>query len=452
MFGFDAFGCSPLCGAGRRGGVAPDSAVPPPTLEASRELERSRGRQVKAGEYSAYGFRSLLMTSRTIARLGIEALLLEEGDIMSLRWSKLGAWSTVTIATMLWLPCAQSATKVTLRGDDSAPQIEEVTVPTLKADPNLFPVKAIPEQSYVVQPKLRGISQDEILNASAAQMSDVIIVMNYQPPVSPESPSALDAPETRQQNLDWALSENRRSQSRLRDLLTAVGGTVLAEYRVLNAIYVSVPTRALALLQNLAEVFSIEKDQISVSLASAEIDTARTDIYIDSMHYPSPSDSTKGSGQVIAVVDSGMNETHPDLDGTSPGSKVVYHQVFDGSGTFTDDSSPPHGTSVAGIVAGRGVAENNSSRRGIAPAAKLFNLKAEAGDANPIVAAIDGAIGSKIGRDGLTYTASILSCSKQVVTSLSPTSSSGAVYPDGTSPSSLEPVMNLEDGLIVHRV
>ncbi|CAM2005583.1 S8 family serine peptidase [Acanthopleuribacter pedis] len=73
-----------------------------------------------------------------------------------------------------------------------------------------------------------------------------------------------------------------------------------------------------------------------------------------------------GSGQVIAILDSGIDYTHPDLGGGfGPGYKVI------GGYEFIDNDTDPmdehyHGTHVAGIAAADG------DIQGIAPKAKLL--------------------------------------------------------------------------------
>jgi len=65
-----------------------------------------------------------------------------------------------------------------------------------------------------------------------------------------------------------------------------------------------------------------------------------------------------GAGIGVAVIDSGINDSHPDLkDSTESTSRVVYHQDF--TGTANSNSSGAmydlygHGTHVAGIIGGQ---------------------------------------------------------------------------------------------------
>ncbi|MER7004879.1 S8 family serine peptidase [Dactylosporangium sp. NPDC000555] len=76
-------------------------------------------------------------------------------------------------------------------------------------------------------------------------------------------------------------------------------------------------------------------------------------------------DGYTGGGVTVAVLDSGIDATHPDLAG-----QVIAAQDFTGSGVVGDPIG--HGTHVAATVAGTGAA-SDGRYRGVAPGAKLLD-------------------------------------------------------------------------------
>ena len=96
-----------------------------------------------------------------------------------------------------------------------------------------------------------------------------------------------------------------------------------------------------------------------------------------------------GEGVTVAVLDTGVNESHPDLDeGTE-----VYEEDFTGEGTTVDVDG--HGTHVAGTVAGDGDA-SNGTYTGVAPNASIVDLRVldsgGSGNASGIIEAIETAV------------------------------------------------------------
>ncbi|RSL45191.1 hypothetical protein CEP54_014377 [Fusarium duplospermum] len=93
----------------------------------------------------------------------------------------------------------------------------------------------------------------------------------------------------------------------------------------------------------------------------------------------------KGKGVKIAVVDTGVDYTHPDLGGgIGPGFKVAGGYDFAGDGTWPKGPREPdddpmglqdHGTHVAGIIAGKG-----KNWSGVAPEATIYAYKTYAKD------------------------------------------------------------------------
>jgi subtilisin family serine protease len=67
-----------------------------------------------------------------------------------------------------------------------------------------------------------------------------------------------------------------------------------------------------------------------------------------------------GTGAIVAVIDSGIDQTHPDLAGSVA-------EVFEDPGARGD--SDPHGTEVSGIICAHGVV------RGVAPDARLLDVR-----------------------------------------------------------------------------
>jgi len=99
----------------------------------------------------------------------------------------------------------------------------------------------------------------------------------------------------------------------------------------------------------------------------------------------------KGDGVVVAVIDTGIDYTHPDLGGGfGPSYKVIGGYDF-----YNNDSDPiddnGHGTHVAGIIAGDG-----TTFKGVAPDARLLAYKVLGSDGygktSDIIEAVDRAL------------------------------------------------------------
>ncbi len=97
-----------------------------------------------------------------------------------------------------------------------------------------------------------------------------------------------------------------------------------------------------------------------------------------------PSATFTGSGLSIAIVDTGIDTSHPQLGG---GSSIFNSKVIGGYDTGDNDADPrpnsntgeAHGTACAGIAAGD-LGDSGDYIGGVAPGAKLYALKITAGD------------------------------------------------------------------------
>jgi serine protease len=91
-------------------------------------------------------------------------------------------------------------------------------------------------------------------------------------------------------------------------------------------------------------------------------------VHLKTLNVPGAWVYASGAGVTVAVIDSGVDATHPDLQGqVLPGLDLVDPK---GNG---DTDLVGHGTTVAAIIAGRG--DDNAGVIGIAPKAKILPVR-----------------------------------------------------------------------------
>lgn len=155
-------------------------------------------------------------------------------------------------------------------------------------------------------------------------------------------------------------------------LIHSNGGAVKHNFHIIPAISASLPEQAIENMKKNPRIAYIEDDIVM---------TAQGDEYASSWgvsHIGSQivhDDGINGTGIKIAIIDTGIDYTHDDLDDNYMGG---YDFVFTDNDPF-DDSYNGHGTHVAGIVAAE---KNGIGVVGVAPNVSLYAVKVLAGSGN----------------------------------------------------------------------
>ncbi|WP_406304773.1 type VII secretion-associated serine protease mycosin [Streptomyces sp. NBC_00885] len=99
--------------------------------------------------------------------------------------------------------------------------------------------------------------------------------------------------------------------------------------------------------------------------------------HLDAMHAEEMWKVSTGKGVTVALIDSGVDATHPDLKG-----QVLRGKDFM-SGASGDEWTDlqGHGTSMAGIIAGTGKMDGGNGAFGLAPGTKILPIRFEDTDA-----------------------------------------------------------------------
>ena len=171
-------------------------------------------------------------------------------------------------------------------------------------------------------------------------------------------------------------------------LVKTAGGRIRYSYSLAPAIAAEIPLAAVEQLRRLPSVRGIEPVGLVYAI-DAELDNAWGVKRIGggTVH----AWGNKGTGVKIAIIDSGMDYTHPDLNSNYAGG---YDFVNDDSYPMDDNG---HGTHVAGIV---GAEDNGAGVVGVAPEARLYALKVLGADGygwwDDVIAAVQWAADNDI--------------------------------------------------------
>ncbi len=166
---------------------------------------------------------------------------------------------------------------------------------------------------------------------------------------------------------------------------TAIDVPIRRQYFVVfNGVALDVPPEIAAQIRTLPYVKRVVADGAVHALAdSSNITLIRADKVWSTL-------GTRGKGVVVAIIDTGIDYTHPALgQGFGPGFRVIggWDFVNDDADPFDDEG---HGTHVAGIVAGQ-----SDVITGVAPEASLIAYKVldatGSGSDSNVIAAIERA-------------------------------------------------------------
>jgi subtilisin len=167
-------------------------------------------------------------------------------------------------------------------------------------------------------------------------------------------------------------------------LVRTQAGVIKYSYHLVPAIAASIPEQARAALLANSAVTRIEVDG-TVTAFDAELDSAwgvkriGAGLVHDALN--------KGAGVKVAIIDTGIDRTHPDLDANYKGGK----DFVNGDDDPMDDHG--HGTHVAGIIAAE---DDGAGVVGVAPEAWLYALKildsSGSGSDSDMIAAMEWAV------------------------------------------------------------
>ena len=164
------------------------------------------------------------------------------------------------------------------------------------------------------------------------------------------------------------------------------GIVVKREYRLIPAVSARLSEQAIDRMRKNPGVAYIEDDVILAIATDEYVNSSGVSHINSEMAHNS---GINGTGVKVAVIDTGVDYTHEDLDSNCKGG---YDFVFNDPAPF-DDSYNSHGTHVAGIIAAE---RNGIGVVGVAPNASLYAVKAMDGSgyglASWVIAGIEWAV------------------------------------------------------------
>lgn len=123
-------------------------------------------------------------------------------------------------------------------------------------------------------------------------------------------------------------------------------------------------------VRRLATVLAVGALTAVAAPGAAQAETVRgAQWYLDFLHLPQAQEVDDGAGVTVAVIDTGVDASHPDLVG-----RVLEGRSFGtASGLPATKDTDGHGTEMAGIIAAKGGDDNHAL--GVAPGVKILPVR-----------------------------------------------------------------------------
>ena len=227
--------------------------------------------------------------------------------------------------------------------------------------------------------KISTALSSKITGASANEEIPVIIMLTDQK-IAFNSINGKSQIEREQKNIINIL-ENARSDNSAKNI---------KPIKIINAVAAKVTPEVIASLVKMPEVSVIEPDEVvhiaesqelplnKIKALSSMLDATNVNAWgVDKIGAPAVwQQGVTGKGIIVAVVDTGIDVQHPDLDdlddnpNTNDPKVVGWIDYINGENSPYDDNY--HGTHVAGTISGTGA---NGMHTGVAPGTKLIGAK-----------------------------------------------------------------------------
>jgi subtilisin family serine protease len=148
--------------------------------------------------------------------------------------------------------------------------------------------------------------------------------------------------------------------------ITLSGGRVKHAFRRIPVVSAEVPAASLAQLRKMRGISFVEEDGVVDAVDEVDILAQQVPWGIARVNAPPVHPYNKGTDVKVAVIDTGIDYNHPDLDANYKGGYDFYYE----DNNPMDDNG--HGTHVAGILAAE---DNDAGVVGVAPEADIYAVK-----------------------------------------------------------------------------